>query len=74
MILTGVTPKIDLESMNLPEQWKKFHWHVEYIFKGPIHEKDEEIKVTYLLLRIGDKGREISNTLTDMAADDRTKL
>ena len=75
MDLTGVpTPKIDWESMNLPEQWKKFHSHVELIFKGPLHEKDEEIKVTYLLLWVGDKGREISNTWANMTADDRKKL
>ena len=62
-----------MESTNLPEQWKKFHSHVE-LFKGPLHEKDEEIKVTYLLLWVGDKGREISNTWADMTADDRKKL
>ena len=49
MDMTGVpTPKIDWESTNLPGQWKKFHLHVELIFKGPLHEKDEEIKVIKL--------------------------
>ena len=77
MDLTGVpTPKIDWEATNLPEQWKKFHSHVDLIFKGPLHEKDEEIRVTYLhiLLWIENKGREISNTWTDISADDRKKL
>lgn len=51
MDLTGVpTPKMDWEASNLPEQWKKFRTHVDLIFKGPLEEKSEEIKVTYLLL------------------------
>lgn len=29
---------------------KKFRTHVDLIFKGPLEEKSEEIKVTYLLL------------------------
>ena len=36
---------------------EKIHSHVELIFKGPLHEKDEQIKMTYLLLRVGDKDR-----------------
>ena len=74
MNLTGApTPKIDWESTNLHEQWKKIYSHVKLIFTGPLHEKDEEIKVTYLLLWVGDKDREIINTWFDMTADDRKK-
>ena len=67
-------PKMDWEGSNLPENWKKFQAHVELIFKGPLKEKDEEIKVTYLLLWVGDKGREIRNTWTDLSVDDAKKL
>ena len=78
MDLTGIpTPKFDWEATNLPEQWRKFHDHVQLIFDGPLAEKTEEVKV-YLLLWIGDKGREIRNTWTDLdtpeKADDRKKL
>ena len=45
MDLEGVlAPKIDWKSMNLPERWNKFHSHVELIFKGPLHDKDQENK------------------------------
>jgi hypothetical protein len=50
----------------LPEQWRKFESHVELIFDGPLKEKSEEVKVNYLLLWIGDKGREIRETWTDL--------
>ena len=67
MDLSGIpTPKFDWESTNLPEQWRKFKSHVELIFDGPLKEKSEEIKVNYLLLWIGDKGREIRETWTDL--------
>lgn len=72
---TGVpTPKMDWEASNLPEQWKKFRTHVDLIFKGPLEEKREEIKVTYLLLWVGDKGCEIYNTWTGMTNDEKKKL
>ena len=45
MDLSGIrTPKFDWESLNLPEQWRKFESHVELIFDGPLKEKSEEGK------------------------------
>lgn len=52
----------------------KFRTHVDLIFKGPLEEKSEEINVTYLLLWVGDKGREIYNTWTGMTNDEKKKL
>ena len=67
MDLSGIpTPKFDWESTNLPEQWRKFKSHIELIFDGPLKEKSEEVKVNYLLLWIGDKGRKIRETWTDL--------
>jgi hypothetical protein len=37
-------PKMDWESTNLPEAWKKFQQHVDLIFSGPLSKKDENIK------------------------------
>ena len=72
MDLSGVpTPKFDWESTNLPDQWQKFKSHVELIFNGPLKEKSEEVKVNYLLLWIGDRGREIRNTWTDLDSEDQ---
>ncbi|CAB4032430.1 Hypothetical predicted protein [Paramuricea clavata] len=67
MDLNGIPmPKFDWESTNLPEQWRKFKSHVELIFDGSLKEKSEEVKVNYLSLWIGDKGREICETWTDL--------
>ena len=45
MDLSGIPPpKMDWESTNLPEAWKKFQQHVDLIFSGPLSEKDENIK------------------------------
>ena len=52
-------PRMDWESSNLPDSWDKFQAHVEFDFKGPLKDKMEEEQVAYLLLWIGDKGREI---------------
>ena len=60
MDLSGIpTPNFDWESTNSPEQWREFKSHIELVFDGPLEEKSKEVKVNYLLLWIGDKGREI---------------
>ena len=71
MDLSGIpTPHMDRESNNLPASWTKFKQHCEVIFAGPLKQKSEEVKVTYLLLWIGDTGRDILNTWT---IDDEAK-
>lgn len=71
MDLTGVpTPKMDWDSQNLLETFRKFRQHVELIFAGALADKDEKIKVTYLLLWVGERGREIFNTMT-LSAEER---
>ena len=67
MDLSGVpTPKMDWTSAHISEEWKNFKQHAELIFKGPLADKDEQEKCSYLLLWIGDKGRYIYNTWTDL--------
>ena len=74
MELSGIPSyQIDWSNTNLPDQWKKFQQHVELIFKAPLKAKDEEEKVSYLLLWIGDQGREIYNTFT-LSDNDQKKL
>ena len=68
MNLSGTpTPKFDWGSTNFPEQWR----HIELIFQGLLEEKSEETKVNYLLLWIGDKGRPIRDTWTDLDGPDQ---
>ncbi|MCG7879449.1 MAG: RNase H-like domain-containing protein, partial [Candidatus Thiodiazotropha endolucinida] len=74
MDLSGIPqPRMDWESSNLPEAWKKFQQHVELVFNGPLKAKTEEVKCTYLLLWVGEKGRDIYNTWV-MDDDDKKKL
>lgn len=75
MDLTGIpTPKMDWDSTNLPEAWKKFQQHVQLIFDGPLKDKDEEIKCKYLLLWVGDKGRDVFNTWPELSAEQAKTL
>lgn len=74
MDLQGVPqPKMDWEATNLPEAWKRFQQHVALIFAGPLKDKDEATQCTYLLLWVGDKGRDIFNTW-GLSDDDQKKL
>ena len=59
---------------NLPEEWQKFKLHVSFIFSGPLKAKTEEEHVSYLLLWVGQRGREIYKTLTGTSDDDAKNL
>ena len=75
MELTGIKPPaMAWDATNLPEQWEKFKRHVELMFTGPLKGKSEEEKVSYLLLWVGDKGRDIRHTWKDIKAVDEKKL
>lgn len=52
---------------------RKFRQHTELIFAGALKEKTEEVHVTYLLLWVVEKGREIYNPLT-LTADQKKKV
>lgn len=56
------------------EQLKEFRTYVDLIFKGTIEEKRKEIKVTNLLLWVGDECGEIYNTYTGITNDKKKKL
>lgn len=58
------TPKMDWDSTNLADTWRRFKQHTELMFTGPLKEKNEQEKCSFLLLWIGDKGRDVSNTWT----------
>jgi len=75
MDLTGIpTPNMNWDSTNLPEPWKKFRQHVDLIFGGPLADKEEHIHCKYILLWIGDKGRDVFNTWQNISEDDGKKL
>jgi len=74
MELAGIpTPCMDWNSVNLFEAFKRFEEHVQLVFDGALSGKTEEVKITYLRLWLGEKGREIYNTLT-LTDDERKSL
>ena len=62
MELAGIIPLSMQDDTNLPEQWEKFMRHTALMFTGPFKSKTEEEKVSYLLLWVGDKGRDVCHT------------
>ena len=74
MDLSGIPPPVmNWDASNLPEEWQKFKLHIELIFSGPLNSKTEEEQVSYLLLWIGQPGRKIYKTWSDISADDAKK-
>jgi hypothetical protein len=53
---------MDWSSNDLPSAWKSFKRHIEFMFGGPLHSKSEEQKCNYLMIWIGEKGRDIYQT------------
>jgi hypothetical protein len=65
MELTGLSPPVmRWEDSNLPEAWDKFERHVKLMFTGPLKAKKEDEQISYLLLWVGEKGRDIHATWT----------
>ena len=69
----GSTPKMDWTNGDLPTAWKAFRQHCEFTFGGPRKRKSEEEKCNYLMILIGDKGRDIYNTW-ELTAEEAKKL
>ena len=75
MDLSGIPPQVmNWDVSNLPVEWQKFKLHASLIFSGPLKAKTEEEHVSYLLLWIGQKGREIYKTWTGISDADAKKL
>ena len=51
--------------------YTELQWHskVDLLVDGPLHGKQEKQKCAYILLYIGDHGREVFNTFTFTAND-----
>jgi hypothetical protein len=64
---------MDWDSSNFQETWQKFQSTVDLMVKETLYVKDETIKVTCLLLWVGEQRREIAQTWTDMSETDKKK-
>lgn len=54
---------MDWEKENLEREFKRFKHHCNFIFEGPLADKTEKVKGNYLMSFMGDKGRDIFETL-----------
>ena len=70
--LMGQTPQMDWDSEDLVAAWEKFLEHVRFAFSGPLASKSEEEKCSYLMLFVGEKGRDIYKTWTLTADESKT--
>ena len=61
--LGGSIPSLDWESNDLPREWNNFQTHAEFMFAGPLKNKSEEEKCSFLMLWVGNKGLDIYGTL-----------
>ena len=69
----GSTPKMNWSSGDLPSAWKASKQHREFTFGGPLKQESEEVKCNYLMLWVGDKGREIYSTW-QLGVDEAKKI
>ncbi len=67
----ATAPVMNWDAQNLSEAWKKFKQHAGFI--GPLNGKTEQEKIAYLLIWVGEKGRDIYNTW-ELSSDDAKKL
>lgn len=65
-------PKMDWSAGDLPTAFKNFKSHCEFMFGGPLKSKTEEEWCNYIMLWVGEKGRELHSTW-NLSADDAKK-
>ena len=57
-------PSMNWDAPCLTDTWNKFEQHVNLMFSGPLSDKTQAQQVSYLLLWVGEKGRDIHSTFT----------
>ncbi|XP_052820412.1 uncharacterized protein K02A2.6-like [Mya arenaria] len=63
---------MDWESKDLPSAFRKFKEHANFMFGGPLNKKSEEAQCNYLMLWVGEKGRQIFSTWNLSDDDNKT--
>jgi transposase InsO family protein len=64
-------PSIVWTANNLEEEWKKFKQHADLVFQGPLVKANEAEKCAYLLIWVGEKGRQIFNSWNLQNGDEK---
>ena len=62
LLSCGSAPSMSWEKQDLEQSWKNFFQHVQFMFTGPLKDKNEEEKCSFLMLWVGEKGRSIFQT------------
>ena len=55
-------PNMDWSNQDLLNAWKSFRRHGEFMFGGSLSSKNEEQKCNYLMILVGEKGKDIYQT------------
>ena len=53
------SPEMSWTLQDLHQEWRHFCRQAFCVFDGPLHEKKDSVKVSYLKLRVGDKGLDV---------------
>ena len=63
-------PEISWTAQDLHQELRRFNRQAQCIFEGPLHEKEESVKVSYLKLWVGDKGLDVFEGFTFAKPED----
>ena len=66
-------PHFNWDRADLVGEWKAFRQHAEFMFRGPLREKNEEEKCCYLMLWVGEKGRKVFSTWNMTDAEQKVR-
>ena len=64
---------MDVDSKDLNNAFKRFKERVEFMFKGPLAAKGEEIQRNYFMIWVGEKGCQIYSTRTFTADEQKNE-
>ena len=70
------SPSMKWTSKNLSEDWKRFEEHAKLMFQGPLTKTKDEERAAYILIWVGETGRDICNSwnITDAERKSPTTL
>ena len=61
-------------SQDLSHEWHRFYRQANCILDGPLHDKEENVKVSYLKMWVGDKGLDVFEGFQFAKPEDAAKL
>ena len=68
------TPEMSWFVQDLNQEWRRFYGQAMCIFEGPLHDKEDSVKVSYVKLWLGDKGLHVFEGFTFSQTADAKKL